>query len=197
MFKYGQHKQRKSSSLWPHILRRLRKDRSGATALEFALVAAPFLALMLATIEVALVFFGGFVLENAVEQAARMIRTGQAQQQSFSEADFRQEICSNVSVLSNCMNGLKLDVQRFEGFNGIDDDNFDPPLDEDQNLDDSGFGFDLGNGGDVVLVRAYYVWDLIADFPEEIGGIKMGLANMAGGRLLTATAAFRNEPFDG
>ncbi|MDA7949652.1 MAG: pilus assembly protein, partial [Hyphomicrobiaceae bacterium] len=43
------------------ILRHLRKDRSGVTAVEFAFVAAPFLAFILAIMEVSLVYFGGFV----------------------------------------------------------------------------------------------------------------------------------------
>ena len=38
-------------------LRALRRDRSGATIIEFAAVAAPFIALMLATIQTSLVFF--------------------------------------------------------------------------------------------------------------------------------------------
>ena len=179
------------------IIRRLRRDRSGATMIEFAFVAAPFLAFVIAIIEVSLVYFGGFVLENAVDQAARMIRTGQVQTQGFDEEQFKSQICDRVPGMFDCTNGLKVDVQRFENFGGIDDGNFDPPLDGDGAVDDSGFGFNPGNGGDVVLVRVYYVWDLIAAFPKELRGINMGLANVPGGRLLMATAAFRNEPFDG
>ncbi|MGI9382041.1 MAG: TadE/TadG family type IV pilus assembly protein, partial [Methyloligellaceae bacterium] len=63
------------------------------------MVAAPFFALLFALIEIGLVFFGSFTLENAVEQASRMIRTGQAQQQGFSEDRFKQEVCDNVYVL--------------------------------------------------------------------------------------------------
>lgn len=168
------------------IIRRLRKDESGVTAIEFGLVAAPFFALMVAIIEVALVFFANFSLENGVDQAARLIRTGQAQQQGFSAAQFKQSICENVSVLSDCDGGLKLDVQRFDSFTGV---SLDDPLTGDGELRDD-FGFDAGVGGDVVVVRAFYEWSLIADLPG-------GLGNMpSGGRLLAAVAAFRNEPFD-
>ena len=179
------------------LFRRLREDASGVTMIEFALVAAPFLALLFAIIEVALVYFGGFVLENAVDRASRMIRTGQVQQQGFDETQFKEQVCSRVTVMLDCENGLKLDVQRFDSFQNIGNDNFDPPLDADDNLDDSGFGYAPGSGGDIVLVRAYYVWDLFANLPSSIDGINFGLANMNGGRLLVATAAFRNEPFDG
>jgi hypothetical protein len=86
----------------------------------------------------------------------------------------------------DCAAGLKLDVQRFDDFTGI---NLSDPLTPQGELRDD-FGFDPGNGGDVVVVRAFYEWNLIAKFPG-------GLGNMpSGGRLLVATAAFRNEPFD-
>ena len=55
------------------------KDRKGATAVEFALVATPFLALVVALIQTFLVFFAQSILENTVRQAARQILTGQTQ----------------------------------------------------------------------------------------------------------------------
>ena len=178
------------------FLRRLKDDRSGATAIEFAIVSAPFLILMFAIIEISLVFFGTFTLENAVDQASRMIRTGQAQQQDFDKDRFRDQICANVSVLPDCKNGLKFDVRVVDNFGSAG--SFDPPLTKEDTLDESGFDFNPGNGGDVVVVRVYYVWDLFAAIPHTIDGIKFGLSNIdGGGRLLVATAAFRNEPFDG
>lgn len=168
------------------ILSRLRRDSSGTTAIEFAIVAAPFFALMVAIIEVALVYFAGITMENAVDQAGRMIRTGQVQQQGFSETQFKQTICDKVGGLSDCMGGLKIDVKRFDNFSGV---NLDDPTDSNGELRDD-FSFDPGVGGDVVVVRAFYEWDLIAQIPG-------GLGNMpSGGRLIAATAAFRNEPFD-
>lgn len=168
------------------LLRRLRKDESGATAIEFGIIALPFFALMVAIIEVALVYFANFSLENGVDQAARLIRTGQAQQQGFSVSQFKQSVCENVSGIGDCVGGLKVDVQRFDSFTGI---SLDDPLTADGELRDD-FGFDPGSGGDVVVVRAFYEWDLIANLPG-------GLGNMpSGARLLAAVATFRNEPFD-
>jgi Flp pilus assembly protein TadG len=60
----------------PSIFARLRRDRSGSAAVEFAMIAAPFFLLLFAMIEVAAVFFTGTVLENAVLETARQIRTG-------------------------------------------------------------------------------------------------------------------------
>lgn len=168
-------------------LRRFHKAQSGATALEFGIIAAPFFALLFALIEVGLVFFATFTLENAVAEASRLIRTGQAQGSGFSETEFKQQVCNNVYGLIDCGGGLIVDVRKFDDFGSV---SLPDPLDGDGNLTGT-FGYDAGDGGDIVVVRVFYEWDLIADLPGA------GLGNMAGGkRLLTATAAFRNEPFN-
>ena len=53
------------------------------------MVAAPFLALMFAIMETAIVFFAGQALETAVADCARLIMTGQAQTQGFNQAQFK------------------------------------------------------------------------------------------------------------
>ena len=60
------------------LLRRFRDNHTGASAVEFAIVAPLFLALLFAIIETALVFFAGQVLETVTQDSARMIMTGQA-----------------------------------------------------------------------------------------------------------------------
>ena len=176
---------RTSPRKW-RLLNLFRKDRSGTTAIEFGIVAAPFFALLLAIIEVSLVFYGGFTLENAVDNAGRLIRTGQAQQQGFNQAQFKTEVCNNVYALFDCAGNLKVEVLRFDDFNGI---SLPDPIDGSGNLRND-FSYDHGNARDVVIVRVFYEWDLIAKFPGLLG-------NMANGnRLLVAATTFRNEPFD-
>ena len=167
-------------------LRRFRRDKSGASALEFALVAMPLMLLLLAVLEVGLVYFANFSLENAVAQGARLIRTGQVQSQGFSADQFKTEVCKHLSAQISCSE-LKLDVRKFTSFGGAQ---LTDPLDGNGNLKQN-FSFDPGVGGDVVVVRAFYEWNLTAKLPKDIA-----LSNMANGdRLLVATAAFRNEPF--
>ncbi len=60
------------------LLRRFGRDRRGATAIEFALIALPFFALMMAILETFLTFFASQTIETAVNRGARLIRTGQA-----------------------------------------------------------------------------------------------------------------------
>ena len=56
--------------LLTRVARRFARQQDGAAAVEFALVAVPFLALMFAILETALVFFAGQTLEAAVTDAA-------------------------------------------------------------------------------------------------------------------------------
>ena len=47
-----------------------------------------------------------------------------------------------------------------------------------------------GGPGDIVVVRLFYQWPLI------VTGLGYNISNLTGSkRLLTATAAFRNEPY--
>lgn len=169
------------------FLSRFRRNRSGATAVEFAMIAAPFFFLLFAMIEIAAVFFAGTVLENAVLETARQIRTGQAHGAGMSQAAFRQEVCDRIAVIAGCQR-LEIDVRVFENFGDIDQSS---PIREDGSLDTSGFGWDIGDAGDIVLVRVFYKWPLMT---PNFGG---ALTNMEDNqRLLTSATVFRNEPFD-
>jgi hypothetical protein len=167
-------------------LSRFRQDRSGASALEFALVATPLLLLLFAVFQVGLVFFANFTLENAAAQGARLIRTGQAQNQGLDAAAFKNEVCKHMSEMLPCAK-LQLDVRCFASFGSSEITN---PLDSGGNLK-TGFSYCPGAGAEVVVVRAFYPWDLPGLLPSMIN-----LANMNDNhRLLVATVAFRNEPF--
>jgi Flp pilus assembly protein TadG len=165
---------------------RFRRNQDGATVVEFALVAAPFFALMFAIIETALLFFADQTLDTAVSSAARLIRTGQAQEDGMTASQFKTAICDQVGGLINCASGLKVDVRKYTDFDSID---LATPLDADGNLKVTE-NYNAGHGGDIVVVRAYYEWPT---FVTQLGN---NLANLPdGNHLLVATAAFRNEPF--
>jgi Flp pilus assembly pilin Flp len=170
-------------------LRRFQQDASGASALEFALVAGPLILLLLAVLQLALVFFSNLALESATNQGARLIRTGQAQTQNFDAAKFKSEVCKELSAPIRC-SGLKLDVRSYSSFDGAGSDLTDP-IGADGKLQTK-FSYDPGKPGDVVVVRAFYPLDIGSVMPAEVS-----LSNMGGNnRLLIATAAFRNEPYE-
>src|SRR3954451_25360078 len=83
-------------------------DDRGATAVEFGLVAAPFLALIIALIQTFLVFFAQQLLESVVRQSARLVMTGQVD--TLSQADFKQKVCDQVRIFFTC-SGLMVDMQ--------------------------------------------------------------------------------------
>jgi Flp pilus assembly protein TadG len=68
-----------STATMRRIFRRFRRSRRGSAAVEFALVAPVFFALLFAIIETAMVFFAGQVLETVAQNSARTVMTGQAQ----------------------------------------------------------------------------------------------------------------------
>ena len=167
-------------------LRRLVRQQDGAAAVEFALVAAPFLALTFAIMETAVVFFSGQALETAVADASRLIMTGQAQTQGFSQSAFKNAVCAKIFGLFDCQNGVYVDVKTFTSFSNV---TMTSPIDANGNLVNN-FIYQPGGPGDIVVVRLFYQW------PVYVSLIGFNLQNMTGGkRLLVATAAFRNEPY--
>ena len=170
-------------------IKRYKKSEDGATAVEFALVAAPFFWLLLGIFEAGLMLFSEYVIENGTAQASRMIRTGQVQDQGMTQEQFKQQVCSGMAAFLDCENRLYVDVQAFEDF---DDVNTVSAVDNDGELTEditANANYDPGSELEVVVVRVYYDWKLFTP------GISK-LADLANGRrLLSSSAAFRNEPF--
>jgi Flp pilus assembly protein TadG len=167
-------------------MRRLVRQQDGATAVEFALVAAPFLALVFAIMETAIVFFAGQALETAVADSSRLIMTGQAQTQGLDQAGFKNAVCAKIYGLFDCQNGVYVDVKTFTSFSNVTMNN---PVDANGNFQNN-FSYQPGTQGSIVVVRLFY------QYPVYVSLLGFGLSNVNGGkRLLAATAAFRNEPY--
>jgi Flp pilus assembly protein TadG len=165
-----------------------RRDRRGSAAVEFALVAPVFFGLLFAIIEAALVFFASQTLETATQDVARLVMTGQAQGIGYSQSQFKDQVCSRISALFDCQNGIYVDVESFPSFDkAIPPDAIDPNKQFVTTMQ-----YKPGQACDVVLVRLFYQWPV---FITRLG-YDYDMSNLGNGkRLLTATAAFRNEPF--
>ena len=165
--------------------RRLVRQQDGAAAVEFALVAAPFLAMVFAIIETAVVFFAGQALETAAADSARLIMTGQAQNAGYDQAKFKEAVCGKIYGLFNCNGGLHVDVKNYPSFASI------PTAKPITNGNmDNNFGDAPGNPGDIVVVKLMYQW------PVYVSLLGLNLSDISGGkRLLMSTVAFRNEPY--
>src|SRR4030081_3362594 len=90
-------------------VRRFAKGEDGIAAVEFGMVAAPFLALMFAIMETAMIFFAGQTLETAVADSARLIMTGQAQASGLTQDTFKTEVCNRIHGLFDCAAGIQID----------------------------------------------------------------------------------------
>lgn len=169
-------------------LRRFRRQQKGSAAVEFALVAPIFFALLFAIIETSLVFFAGQVLETGLHDSARLVMTHQAQDSGMSQSAFKQDVCNRVSVLMSC-GGLYVDVKSYSSFSTV---TVADPIDANGSFVDN-TSYSSPNPGNIVVVRAYYQWPLfVTGLGYNIANVGRGTASNS--RLLTATAAFRVEP---
>jgi Flp pilus assembly protein TadG len=175
------------------MIRRLARREDGIAAVEFALVAAPFLALMFAIIETALVFFAGQYLETIVADSSRLIMTGQVQTQGLTQTQFVNQICGKIVALFNC-SALIVDVQKYSAYSGTDTSM--PLSNGNLTFATNAQGqpitnFQPGGPGDIVVARIMYEWPVWVWFPGLAA-----LSDMSNKkRLLMATAAFTNEPY--
>lgn len=167
---------RRSLHLW-------RKNNSGATAVEFGLLALPFFLIVLAILETSLVFLGEVTLQRGVESVSRDLRLGTVR--TGQQAVFQKHLCDHVGFLLTC-NKLRYDVRSYATFAAI------PPATAGDNgvFDASGFQFAPGGSGSINIVRVYYEWPLVTDlFRRSLAGLDNGHY------LLSSTTAFRGERF--
>lgn len=164
------------------------RARQGSAAVEFAIVALPFFFMMFSVLELALVFVLDSVMENATIETGRLVRTGQADAQNFNATTFRTNLCSRMSIFSSgCASKVTVDVRRIPQFTNP---NVPDPLGG-AAFDPNATAYDGGDPGDIMLVRAWYQHTLLTPF------LAQGLSKLNDGKAyLTATTAFRNEPYD-
>jgi Flp pilus assembly protein TadG len=167
-------------------LRSFGRRDDGTAMVEFAMVAAPFFAMLFAIMETAMVFFAGQTLETTVADSSRLILTGQAQTQGLTKTTFKDAVCTRIHGLFDCQKNLTVDVQKYTTFASAD---LSRPVDTQGKVKPG--QYNPGGPCEIVVVR------LIYEYPVYVS-MGVNLADMAGGkRLLVATSVFRNEPYQG
>ena len=178
------------------LIRRFRRDQDGATAVEFALVITPFLALLLAIIETALMFWTNQILEDAVTQASRQLLTGQSLAAypatagaAANTTKFRDAVCANAPALVDC-GKVQIDVRSYASFSGAQAGTSGANPVSGGALNTAGFRYNQTGPGQIVVVRAVLEYDLL------LTQWSTALANIGGGRrALVASTTFKSEPF--
>lgn len=191
-------------------IRRMRRDDRGAVIAEFAFVAAPFIALTLATLITALITFTQHALDTAAEAVAREIMTGQVQKGTVkvkdpvtgslttinSNAKLKARTCEKLTAngyaFLDC-GKVMVSLKKLATFSAANHApvtlNFNPITGAVTNAPGN---FDTIGQEEIGLVTIYYRW------PQLFGPL-LGLTtgNQSNGeRLMVANAIFKTETYN-
>ena len=144
------------------LLRRFRRNRGGSAVVEFALVAPMFFALLFAIIETALVFFASQVLETVTKDSARMILTGQAQNQALTAAQFKPP---SFAASLRIVRLRERNFHRRAELYPVQQCQRRQPDPCQQELHPNPNNYNPGGPGDIVVVRLFYQ---MADFGHQV-----------------------------
>ncbi len=175
--------------------RRFRRDRRGAAAIEFAFVAPIFLALMFSTFEVGWFYFVNSATDAATTTAARLIRTGQVQRWTGSNAEIYKQfygvICDVVDSFGPCDTHMTVEVETYPTFAALAADASKPICADDNPAAIAAIPFKPGKEQEIVRVRVCLLYNTVN---PTIG---LRLANVGSStRRITSTMLFRNEPYE-
>jgi Flp pilus assembly protein TadG len=179
------------------LLRDLAREEDGTAALEFGLICAVFLSLLLGVFDMAQAAWANATLQGAAQEAARAasLETGDT---AAADADLQamlDEIAPGATITSERKSYYDFDdIDRPEQWN--DDDNSGDCNNGETYVDENGNGSwdaDIGksgNGGanDVVMYTVSVEYDPL--FPNPFAD------NGTGKRTLSTTVVRKNQPFD-
>jgi Flp pilus assembly protein TadG len=158
------------------MLKRFRKREEGSAAVEFALVAMPFIALIMAIVELGIFFFASRYFEDGVFNASRQVMTQRLPAASICTA-FKNEIAASFPSWIN-PNQIVLSVSSNSGFAAAGA----------TTVDLNGGGCSFGTPGQVVTITATY------PYPFQGFRLVTGGALFGAGTNLSVSTAFRVEP---
>ncbi|WP_454853312.1 TadE/TadG family type IV pilus assembly protein [Rhizobium binxianense] len=189
-------------------LRAFIRSRDGTAAIEFALLAIPYFAVIFAILETFIAFAAEQLVSNAVDTMSRRMRTGQityglGRTTDMNEQQFRTAFCDEISILIRCSeteagtpSKLYIDVRSANALSGISMTIPKVSTDEYADIDPSKFQFAPGGAGTFNMVRAYYRWEITADLIRPyITTIRTEGETMPSQYLIVATSVFQNEQY--
>lgn len=154
------------------LLRRLAGNSEAAAAMEFAIVAPALFALILATLQLVLVFLAQAALETACEGSARYVLTGQAQTNfngvyngqgqliTTPQQQFYNYVCTQMPPFMGC-GYLFADVSSGSSYSTVSLAEPTWTFDSNGNVTNT-FNYNPGTQGAIVVVRLYYFWPVIS-----------------------------------
>ena len=173
-------------------LNRFQRDDKGALAIEFGLVSIPFFFIVFMLFGFAMYFFVMNSLDRGMDQAARQLRTGQAQKQDKTVNEFKNLVCNAAGGWIKCPM-VQVFVQKFATWDVV------APMAclnaSGSMVTNSASGSDKialysGTASEIVIVTTCYKWE----FAQKVPFFTFG--NMSDGSMMVQTStAFRTEPY--
>ena len=164
-------------------------NESGTTAIEFAFVAPIFIAILLGTLQVAVLYIAQSYLEAVTENAMRIVLTNNAY--SLSQTSFNSQICAKITALFSCGN-LIVDLEPISTTDPSQVKNSMPQFDGSGKLK-ANPNFNVGTAGQKMLLTVIYPWPVIGG-PSWLGLTFADQDNTSGTRRLVSTQVFYKEP---
>lgn len=173
-----------------YTVRRMRRHgRSGSAAIEFAFVAPVLFLFLCGIIETGVLFFASATLQNATDDTARLVRTGQLSG-TLTAANLKATICGEVANLisaASCNANLQIDLRAYSNFSGA---SYPSVTNPNGSLNTGKMTVQATGTCQVVLMRSFYPWTIMTPLMAPL------LQNMPNGQyLLAAASAFRTEPY--
>lgn len=181
------------------LMRRFGQNATGASAVEFSLIAVPFISLIAATVQTGLVVWTSQTLDDSLQKAVRAIYIGsfqaanQGQTSSTVLNNLKAKMCGTssgrIATVFDC-NNLKLDVVLSSTFNAAV---VPVALNPTTRTWATSFGtrYTCASPGSIVVVTA------AVKYPVFFSFLNVGVPTFSdGARLLQSTAVFRTEPND-
>ncbi|KQT82518.1 TadE/TadG family type IV pilus assembly protein [Aurantimonas sp. Leaf443] len=167
------------------LLRRLVGETRGATAIEFALVALPLFIILFAIFEIAILFFIYASLDGSLVRAARLIRTGEAAAAGLNISQFKEKICQGLQLSFGCPQNLRVKVDIVSDLMAVA--GTQPVTNGSFSIQES---FDIGKGGDYIIVQAFLPWSRLADL-YSLSSVRTAQDEY----VIVSSTIFRNEAF--
>ena len=180
------------------------KDSSGQAGVEIAMVSVPFLTMIFGVVNAGMFFYAVNCVDRGVDDAARFIRTGEAQHgsasaggngtSSITAGQFRTLVCQRATSYVDC-SAMQIMVQ-----SGADWSTINPltcptdgtaPAGNIAANDGTPISTTAGSQNSVVLITVCYKWSLAKYLPY----VKFDKRYADGSALIQSSTALKIEPY--
>jgi Flp pilus assembly protein TadG len=171
------------------LIKRFNGDERGVAAIEFAILAMPFLLVLFAVLESSISFASQQLMADTVDHLARDIRVANIRKggTGSSPAEIKDRICTELEffVEDGCP-GLEVDLKVYADYNDIP---VTIPRQANNDIDTSGFDIKVGGNSEKQMLRVFYRWKYMTKFIADKS------ATLPDGKtLLYAAAVWKIEP---